>query len=484
MHIVCCSDFSLLYNQILLTSKRFAMNLIEQLSEIVSAEQILNDEESLLHFGTDRSRYKQPDPVAVVFPRSTDEVQALVLLANKIGFALVPSGGRTGLSGGAIAYQQEVVVSFERMNKVLEVNATNRSVRCQAGVITQQLQQVASDHNLLYPVDFASSGSSHIAGNIATNAGGIRVIAYGNTRNWVSGLEVVTGDGKVMRLNQGLAKNATGYDLRHLFIGSEGTLGFITEATMQLAEAPTDLTVLVLAVVDVSALMKVFDAFRLSCQLTAFECFSQRTVDIVCQHMQLEKPLPVDAALYVLIEFDNDSEQKAKAALETFEHCLEQGYVSDGVMSQNTQQAKNLWRYREDISESINSYSPYKNDISVRIADIPAFVISLDTLIAERYTDFESVWYGHIGDGNLHLNILKPDHMEADAFFAACSELNPHVFALVHQLQGSVSAEHGVGIVKRNYLHYSRSEDEISAMRAIKAVFDPKGVMNPGKIFS
>lgn len=458
------------------------MTTIKQLSQTV--EDVRTDEASLLHYGTDRSRYKAPAALAVVFPTCTAEVQALVLLANELGFALVPSGGRTGLSGGAIAYQQEVVVSFERMNKVLEVNTTDRSVRCQAGVITQQLQQVASDNQLLYPVDFASSGSSHIAGNIATNAGGIRVIAYGNTRNWVSGLEVVTGDGKVMQLNQGLAKNATGYDLRHLFIGSEGTLGFITEATMQLTEAPTDLTVLVLAVVDVSSLMKVFDAFRLSCRLTAFECFSQRTLDIVCQHMQLEKPLQADAPLYVLIEFDKQSEEMAQSALETFEQCVEAGYVSDGVMSQNTQQAKDLWRYREDISESVNSYSPYKNDISVRISDIPTFVASLDKLISERYTEFESVWYGHIGDGNLHLNILKPEHMEADAFFAACSELNPHVFALVQQLQGSVSAEHGVGLVKRDYLHYSRSEDEIAAMRAIKAVFDPRGVMNPGKILS
>lgn len=460
------------------------MNICQQLSQILGPESVLDDEASLHHYGTDRSRYKQPDPVAVVFPRSTAEVQALVLLANELGFALVPSGGRTGLSGGAIAYQQEVVVSFERMNKVLEINTTDRSVRCQAGVITQQLQQVASDNQLLYPVDFASSGSSQIAGNIATNAGGIRVIAYGNTRNWVSGLEVVTGDGKVMRLNQGLAKNATGYDLRHLFIGSEGTLGFITEATMQLTEAPTDLTVLVLAVVDMSALMKVFDAFKLSCRLTAFECFSQRTVDLVCQHMQLERPLQTDAPLYVLIEFDKQSEQMAQNALETFERCVEDGYVSDGVMSQSTQQAKELWRFREDISESINGYSPYKSDISVRISDIPAFVESLDKLIAERYTEFESVWYGHIGDGNLHLNILKPEHMEAEAFFAACAELNPHVFALVQQLQGSISAEHGVGLVKRDYLHYSRSEDEIAAMRAIKAVFDPRGVMNPGKILS
>lgn len=460
------------------------MTINLRLSKIFSSDHLLDDETSLQHYGTDRSRYKQPDPVAIVFPRSTAEVQALVLLANELGFALVPSGGRTGLSGGAIAFQQEVVVSFERMNKVLEVNTTDRSVRCQAGVITQQLQQVASDNQLLYPVDFASSGSSQIAGNIATNAGGIRVIAYGNTRNWVSGLEVVTGDGKVMQLNQGLAKNATGYDLRHLFIGSEGTLGFITEATMQLTEAPTDLTVLVLAVVDVSALMKVFDAFRLSCHLTAFECFSQRTVDLVCQHMHLEKPLEVDAPLYVLIEFDKHSEETAQSALDTFEHCVEQGYVNDGVMSQNTQQAKDLWRFREDISESINSYSPYKSDISVRISDIPTFVESLEKLISERYTEFESVWYGHIGDGNLHLNILKPEHMEVEAFFAACAELNPHIFALIKQLEGSISAEHGVGIVKRDYLHYSRSEDEIASMRAIKAVFDPRGVMNPGKILS
>ncbi len=460
------------------------MDLIGKLSKHFSEEQLRFDQDSLAHFGTDRSRYKKPAPAAVVFPQSTEQVQALVILANEGHIALVPSGGRTGLSGGAIAHKQELVVSFDRMNKVLDINTTDRSVRCQAGVVTQQLQQIANDNQLLYPVDFASSGSSHIGGNIATNAGGIRVIAYGNTRNWVSGLEVVTGDGKVLQLNQGLVKNATGYDLRHLFIGSEGTLGFITEATMQLTEAPANLSVLVLAVVDVQSLMKVFDAFRLSCRLTAFECFSQRTVDIVCQHMGLEKPLHKESPYYVLLEFDNDSVQKEETVLATFERCIGQGYVSDGVMSQSAQQAKDLWRYREDISESINNYTPYKNDIAVRVSDIPLFVAELDQLIAQRYTHFESVWYGHIGDGNLHLNILKPENMVAEDFFTACAELNPHVFALVKKLQGSISAEHGVGLVKRDDLSYSRSEDEVAIMRAMKAVFDPRGVMNPGKILT
>lgn len=460
------------------------MTTLEALSQLFSDKHLLTDADSLLHYGRDWSRVHQPDPLAIVFPESTEQVQALVKLANEHQFALVPSGGRTGLSGGAIASNQEVVVSFDRMNKVLEFNAIDRSVRCQPGVITAQLQQLAEDNDLFYPVDFASSGSSQIGGNIATNAGGIKVIGYGLTRNWVSGLTVVTGEGRILELNHGLFKNATGYDLRHLFIGSEGTLGFITEATMQLTKTPQNLTVMVLGVPDVSSLMKVFETFRNAINPTAFESFIQRTVDIVHQEKGLPKPFETDAPFYILLEFENDSEARENKVLETFEYCAEQGWVLDGVMSQSEQQARDLWRLREDISESINAFTPYKNDLSVRMSEIPAFLEKLEALVSARYPDFEVVWYGHIGDGNLHLNILKPADMPAEEFFKACATVNHEVFSLVKAMRGSISAEHGVGLIKRDYLNYSREEDEVAYMRAMKAVFDPNNVMNPGKMLT
>ena len=457
--------------------------MIEHLQAHFRTDQILLEPADLEKYGKDWSQAESPDPLAIVLPETTEHVQTLVKLANECPFSLVPSGGRTGLSGGAMAANQEVVVSFEKMNNVLEFSAIDRSVRCQAGVITQQLQQLAKDNELFYPVDFASSGSSHIGGNIATNAGGIKVVRYGLTRNWVVGLKVVTGAGDILDLNQGLVKNATGYDLRHAFIGSEGTLGLITEATLQLAKPPVNLTVMVLGISDVAAIMKTFQAFRENIDPTALELFSSGSVKIVTQHKGIPKPFETDAPYYLLLEFENDTDATESLMLETFEYCMEKGWVLDGVMSQSEQQARNLWRLREDISESISHFTPYKNDLAVTVSNIPAFLEALDKLVEQHYPSFEVLWYGHIGDGNLHLNILKPAEMAVDVFFKACADVNPHVFQLVKDLNGSISAEHGVGLLKRDYLEYSRSDTEIAYMKAMKKVFDPNGIMNPGKLF-
>ncbi len=459
-----------------------ATRALDSLQALLGEGRVLTDTESLQYYGKDWTKTQRPDPLAIVFPQTTEQVQVLVQLANQQGFALVPSGGRTGLSGGAVAAQQEVVVSFERMNKVLEFNALDRSVRCQPGVITAQIQQLAAENNLYYPVDFASSGSSQIGGNIATNAGGIKVVRYGLTRQWVLGLTVVTGKGEVLELNHGLIKNATGYDLRHLFIGSEGTLGLITEATLRLTRTPNNLTVMVLGVSGIPALMQVFEAFQQALELTAFECFSERALHYVHTDKGLSKPFETVAPFYVLLEFENDSEAREVAALTAFEQCTEQGWILEGVMSQSAQQGRDLWRLREDISATIAAYTPYKNDLSVRISNVPEFIERVDQLVQSRYADFEVLWYGHIGDGNLHLNILKPADWEAAEFFAKCARVNHAVFEITQSMQGSISAEHGVGLLKRDYLGYSRSVEELAYMRALKAVFDPNGVMNPGKV--
>lgn len=460
------------------------MQITSHLLNIFDSHQVRVDTDSLTRYGKDWSNAATPDPVAIVFPESTEQVQALVKLANQQLFSLVPSGGRTGLSGGAIAANREVVVSFEKMNHIVDFNPIDRSVLCQAGVITQQLQQFAKEQHLYYPVDFASSGSSHVGGNIATNAGGIKVVRYGLTRNWVTGLTVVTGSGDLLNLNHGLLKNATGYDFRQAFIGSEGTLGFITQATMQLTKMPNNLTVMVLGISDIASIMKTFQAFRNAVDPTALELFSAGSVRIVHAHKGVPKPFETDAPYYLLVEFENDAEATENRMLSTFEHCLNEGWVIDGVMSQSEQQARNLWRLREDISESISQFTPYKNDLAVKVSDIPPFLAALDALVDEHYPDFDVLWYGHIGDGNLHLNILKPADMDTAVFFAICNEVNPHVFQLVKAFNGSISAEHGVGLLKRDYLSYSRSESEIAYMRALKAMFDPNGIMNPGKLFT
>jgi len=458
--------------------------LIDELMTLVEPGKVLTDAASLEAYGKDWTKHFAPAPSAIVFPKSIEQVQAIVRWANQHKVALVPSGGRTGLSAAAVAANGEVVVAFDYMNQILDFNEFDRSVVCQPGVVTQQLQDFAEDKGLYYPVDFASAGSSQIGGNIGTHAGGIKVIRYGMTRNWVAGLKVVTGKGDLLELNKDLIKNATGYDLRQLFIGAEGTLGFVVEATMRLDRAPNNLTAMVLGTPDFDSIMPVLHAFRGKLDLTAFEFFSDKALAKIMGRGDVPAPFETDCPFYVLLEFEASNEDVANDALATFEHCVEQGWVLDGVMSQSEQQLQNLWKLREYISETISHWTPYKNDISVTVSKVPAFLKDIDAIVAESYPDFEVVWYGHIGDGNLHLNILKPQNLSKDEFFAKCATVNKWVFETVEKYNGSISAEHGVGMTKRDYLTYSRSPVEIEYMKAVKAAFDPNGIMNPGKIFA
>lgn len=461
-----------------------SIDIIQELSAVLTPEQVAVDPASLETYGQDWTRFTPPAPTAIVFPRDTADVVAVVECARRCQFALVPSGGRTGLSGGACAANGEVVVSMDKMNAISPVNLTDRTVTVGAGAITQNVQQAARDADLFYPVDFASSGSSQIGGNIATNAGGINVIRYGMTREWVAGLTVVTGKGEVLELNKGLMKNNTGLDFRHLFIGSEGILGFITEATLKLTAPPKDPTVLVLGLSDMSAIMAVLDRIQSTTPLLAYEFFSELAVSKVVDHAGVARPFETRTPFYALVEFERENDMTDAHVFEAVEQCMEEGWVIDAVMSQSVAQARALWRLREDISETISRWTPYKNDISSTVSKVPELLAAVDDVVHENYPDWEVVWYGHIGDGNLHLNILKPENLQIEEFKARCSEVSTDIFDAIKTLGGSVSAEHGVGTLKAPYLSYSKSDSEIDAMRAIKAIFDPDGILNPGKVFS
>ena len=456
--------------------------LLEKLVEIVGDAWLKTDSADLETYGKDWTKAYPANPIAIVLPKDTDEVVALVQLANLHEVALVPSGGRTGLSGGAVAANEELVIAFDRMNKILEFNPADRQVVCEPGVVTQQLQQFAEQEGLFYPVDFASSGSSQLGGNVSTNAGGIKVIRYGMTREWVKGLKVVTGSGELLDLNRGLSKNATGYDFRHLFTGAEGTLGFIVELTLALTSMPKDPTVLVLGAQGMEPIMQVLQKFQGELNLTAFEFFSEKALKHVLEEKQLQRPFETESEFYALIEFENQSEQDIDTAMHLFEACLEEGWITDGTISQNSTQANNLWRLREDISETISKFTPYKNDISVKVSKVPQFLHEVDSLVTSAYPDFEIIWFGHIGDGNVHLNILKPESLAAEAFFEKCAKVSNLVFEIVEKHGGSISAEHGVGLLKKPFLHYSRSPAEIAYMKAVKKIFDPNNIMNPGKL--
>ncbi|MEX0618153.1 MAG: FAD-binding oxidoreductase [Pseudohongiellaceae bacterium] len=457
--------------------------IVDTLTGLVGDAGIRTDSDALARYGSDWTRFITPNPCAVVLPANTGEVQQIVRQANLLGFSLVPSGGRTGLSGGAVAATGEVVIAFDRMNRILDFNPVDRQVVCEAGVVTGRLQEYAVEQGLYYPVNFASAGSSQIGGNAATNAGGIKVIRYGLTRNWVKGIKVVTGKGDLLDCNRGLTKNATGYDFRHLFVGSEGTLGLIVEVTIELTTPPRDPTVLLLGLKDLDAAMPVLQQFRRKLQLNAFEFFSEKALAHVLEEKKLQRPFESVCDFYALLEFDNDGGQTLDIAMAEFEAGMEAGWILDGTMSQSGSQAATLWRLREDISETISRFTPYKNDIAVKVSRVPELLREVDAVVAEKYPDFEIIWFGHIGDGNVHLNILKPAGLSVDAFYHRCGTVSEGVFDIVKRLGGSISAEHGVGLLKKPFLPYSRDPLEIEYMRALKKVFDPGNVLNPGKIF-
>jgi glycolate oxidase subunit GlcD len=446
-------------------------------------DQINTNPEDLKVYGKDWTTYFDIKCSAVLFPESTDDVVHIITWARKNKIKLVPSGGRTGLSGAAVASKGEVVVSLEKMNKILELSEIDSTLQVQAGVITESIQNFAQDHGFYYPVDFAARGSSHIGGNIATNAGGIKVVKYGMTRNWITSMKVVTGAGEVLDLNHSLVKNATGPDLQHLFIGSEGTLGIITEVTLRLTKKPEKTQTVLLAVQNLENVMKIFSEFKKKCDVIAFEMFSELALKKVLDGTGLSRPFSNESAFYIVTELEAAFEQNEQQIHSAFESIFENNYCTDGLIAQSEQQAKTFWRYREDISENLARYSPYKNDISVKISKVPDFIKSLDQVLKTNYPDWEVVWFGHIGDGNLHINILRPKDMTKENFLSECQKVDDLLFQKIKDFKGSISAEHGVGLTKKPFLHYSRSKAEIEILKSIKKILDPDLILNPGKIF-
>ena len=433
----------------------------------------------LEHYGRDWTRRWTPSPLAIALPSSTQEVQGIVRWANEHRVALVPSGGRTGLSGGAVAANGELVVSLEKMNRALGFDPVDRILTVQAGMALEAVHAAAQAQGLIYPVDFAARGSCSIGGNIATNAGGIRVVRYGNTREWIAGLTVVTGTGEVLELNRGLVKNSSGYDLRQLLIGAEGTLGIVVEAQLRLTDPPPASQVMLLALPSFEALMQVFAQLRARLTLSAFEFFTDRALHHVIAH-GAQRPFGEEYPYYVVTEFDGDSPEAALAAFGTL---LEAELVVDGVIAQSQAQAAALWHLREGITEALARHLPYKNDVSVRIGAMPRFLAETQVLLGREYPHFEVVWFGHIGDGNLHINVLKPEAMENADFVHECGRVTALLAQSLQNHGGSISAEHGIGLVKKPYLSSTRSAGEVALMRGVRRVFDPNGILNPHKLF-
>ena len=453
-------------------------NLLDDLRAVSPQLSLLTEAADLEHYGRDWTRRWTPTPLAIALPTTVGEIAAIVRWARTHKIALVPSGGRTGLSGGAVAANGELVLSLEKMRAQLAWDPVDRLLTVQAGMALETLQGIAEGYGLQYPVDFAARGSASIGGNVATNAGGIQVLRHGNTREWIAGLAVVDGRGEVLQLNRGLVKNSSGYDLRHLFVASEGTLGIIAEVTVRLADRDLPASTVLFALPSFEAIMPVFAALRERLRVQSFEFFDDRALKHVL-HAGATAPFAETHPYYVIADADADE----AGLLEVFETCVGAAWVEDGVIAASDAQAEALWRLREGITESLAPRTPYKNDVVVRTSRMPAFLAEAQSLIGAAYPEFEVAWFGHIGDGNLHINILKPAAISQADFVTACERATKLLSECLQRHEGSISAEHGIGLVKKPYLHQTRSEAEIAAMRAIKAVFDPDGIMNPGKVF-
>ena len=455
--------------------------VFDRIARELPADFLSRDAGDLAEMGKDWTKVYAPAPSAIAMPRTTDEVSRFLALCNEAKISVVPSGGRTGLAGGAVAAHGEIVLSMSRMRRMDAVDLLGATVRVQAGAVTEAVHQHCAPHGLTWPVDFASKGSSHVGGNIATNAGGVKVIRYGLTRNWVLGLQVVLASGAVLELNGALEKNNTGTDLRQLFIGSEGTLGVITEATLKLARVPGALDVFLFAVPDLAGVLRLFREARTApFTIMAYEFFTDKCLARVQRHRKLRAPFDTPATHYVLLEIERVDE----AVLEAWTASLfERGVVLDGTLAQHSTQAAELWSLRESISESLSATGlPHKNDVALPIAALEAFCAELGAVFESRYPEWEVCLFGHIGDGNLHVNVMKPDALDKAEFLARTKEADHAMFALVKKHGGSISAEHGIGLLKKDYLPYSRAPEEIALLKTLKRALDPNGILNPGKI--
>jgi len=456
---------------------------ISVLTQLFNHDQILFDEINCANYSCDLSVSQSiiPTSYCVVFPKNNEEVIECVRFANIEKISLVPSGGRTGLSGGAVANENQIVVSFEKMNRVLEYNSVDQTIYCEVGITLETVQQYALKQNLIYPIDFATSATCQLGGNIATNAGGIHVVRYGSTRDWVRGLTVVTGSGDVLHCNQGLIKNSSGYDFRHLFIGSEGTLGFITEAILKFTTPPESTQTILFSLHDQRQLMSIFSQLQKLVPIIAFEFFSDFAMQCVMAENRVENPLQKNFAFYVIFEYEVNIVNQDKIT-DLFHKLIKEKIIFAVCFSGNKNEAERLWQYRKGISSALKKYSPCKFDIAVTPSKIAEFISSVNELLKNKYATMIPVCFGHIGDGNIHLNIIKSADHSPESFLNLIGEMKIDIYKLISKYQGTVSAEHGVGLLKKSYLHYSRSQAEIDVMHAIKKIFDPNGIMNPGKL--
>jgi D-lactate dehydrogenase (cytochrome) len=436
-----------------------------------------------------RELYRGATPL-VALPASTAEVSAVLALCNELQIGVVPHGGNTSYCGGATpsAAGDQIVVAMRRMKRIREIDSANYSITVEAGCLLADVQAAADAADRLFPLAMGSEGSCQIGGNLSTNAGGLAALRYGVARDLVLGLEVVLADGRVIDDLKSLRKDNTGYDLRHLFVGAEGTLGIITAASLKLFPRPRTVETAIVAVPDMDAAVRLLGQLRDATGdcVTSFEFMPRIAVELAVRHVEaVSDPLDKPYGAYVLCEV---STSRADPTLRTLlEDCLatamERGEVLDAVMAESLAQRQAFWLLRESIPEGQRREgASLKHDVSVPVASLPRFLRDATQAVASVVPTGRLVAYGHVGDGNLHFNVSEPVGGDRQAFLGAVGKLQTAVFEVVDRYRGSISAEHGIGRLKRAELARYEGAAEIEVMRAIKRALDPRGIMNPGKV--
>jgi len=466
-------------------------SLIDTLNKLLGPQGVLTAAADLEPYVVDWRGVYRGTATAVARPANTAEVAAVMKLCAETGTPLVPQGGNTGMCGASVPNAEggEIVLSMARMNKIIDVDPLNNTLTAEAGCVLATIQQAAADAGRLFPLSLGAEGSCQIGGNLSTNAGGVNVLRYGNTRDLVLGLEVVLPDGRIWNGLRGLRKDNTGYDLKHLFIGAEGTLGVITAATLKLFPRPAANATAWMAVRDPEAALQLLALMRRHCndRITAFELISRHSLELVWKHVPgTRDPMAAPSPWYVLTELaDAGNEQALRADLElALEAALTEELVVDAVIAENRTQAQALWHMRESIPEGARQepVMVYRHDIAVAVGRIPEFIREGQTALEKRFPGVRLICFGHLGDGNLHYNAYLPGRLRSDPAARDAHDVTETVYDIVREYGGSFSAEHGIGLSKVAELARYKSTVELDLMRTVKRALDPQGLLNPGKV--